>query len=179
MGGGPAWRFPPGRPRDRKPLVNDDDVYVSANEGGVYRLNRRGLDGKTLLALLIRRGLVTEPQRDEVVKELVDKKQNAGNPASILSLMLQKRFLTEEQRAKVHWRGGEDVWRNPEGDRVAAVNPKFVYALDTAGRLLVIDRERGRTLSRYDMHDYPVGINNEWTDRLFLGAHSGLIICLH
>lgn len=174
-----GWRFTTGTPIDRKPFVNDDDVYVTANEKGVFRLNRRGLDGKTLLALLIRRGLLTEPQRDEVVKELVEKKQSPGDPASLLSMMLQKRFLTQEQKSKLRWRGGDDVWRNPEGDRVIAVNPKFVYAMDTAGRMLVIDRERGRTLSRYDLHNYPVGISNEWTDRLFLGAHNGLIICLH
>jgi hypothetical protein len=171
-----GWRFTTGTAVDRKPFVNDDDVYATANQKGLFRLNRRGLSAAKLVDLLQRRGLATLPQVREVLAEL---KGRAGDPASILSLMLQKRYLTENQKSKLRWRGGEDAWVNPEGDRVIAVNPKFVYAMDTAGRLLVIDRERGRTLSRYDMHDYPAGISNEWTDRLFMGAHNGLIICLH
>ncbi len=172
-----SWRFTTGTPVERKPFVNDEDVYATATQKGVFRLNRRGLTSTRLTELLERRGFATSPQIDEVIKELTPKKQD-GNPASILSLMLQKRYLTEDQKSKLRYRAGEDVWVNPEGDRVVAVNPKFVYAMDVAGRLLVIDRDRGRTLSRFDMRGYPVGISNELTDRLYLGAHNGLLICL-
>ena len=60
-----------------------------------------------------------------------------------------------------------------------AVNPKYVYAMDGVGRLMVIDREDGRVWSRYDFRDFPVPVINELTDRIYLAAHDGLIICLH
>jgi hypothetical protein len=184
--GEPAWRFTTGAPIVRRPFVNDDSVYVTADRKGLYRLLRRTLPGAQVITKLEKSGLATLPQLQEVIKEL-DKR--AGDPASILSELLKKGYITERQKRGIKYRGGESVWRdpngredvwaNPDGDRVVAVNPKFVYAMDRVGRLLVIDREKGRTLSRYDLRDYPVGISNELTDRLYLAAHNGLIICLH
>jgi outer membrane protein assembly factor BamB len=76
--------------------------------------------------------------------------------------------------------GGVQVLEsNPEADRFLAANPKFVYAVDASGRLLVLDRQRGRTLSGYDTHHFRVPITNEVTDRIYLAANSGLIVCLH
>lgn len=172
----PAWRFTAGTPIERKPFVNDESVYVTAERKGLFRLHRRTIPGAQLIALLEKRGLATLTQLQEVLKEL-DRK--AGDSASILSLLLQKGYLSEEQKSRIKYRGGEDVWNNPEGDRVLAVNPKFVYAFDKSGRLLVIDRERGRTLSRYDLRDFPVPISNEYTDRIYIASHNGLIVCLH
>ena len=76
----------------------------------------------------------------------------------------------------------------PKGNRLAtsqedaarflASSPKFVYAADRSGRLLVIDRVRGLLLSRYDTRDFVVPVVNEQTDRLYLAANSGLLVCL-
>lgn len=75
---------------------------------------------------------------------------------------------------------GQTVWRNPTAQRFLAVNPKFVYAADRSGRLMVLDRARGTTLSTYDgTRDFNVPVANEQTDRIFLAAHDGLIVCLH
>jgi hypothetical protein len=84
---------------------------------------------------------------------------------------------------------GEPMWRipargqfvesNAAADRVLAVNPKYVYAADRSGRLLILDRRRGIQLSNYDVHDFVFPITNEVTDRLFLAANNGLIVCLH
>jgi outer membrane protein assembly factor BamB len=76
---------------------------------------------------------------------------------------------------------GEEMWRQPNGQafRCLASNKKFVYALDRGGRLVVLDRQRGTTLSNYDVRDYVFPISNEQTDRLYLGANDGLIVCLH
>jgi len=83
---------------------------------------------------------------------------------------------------------GTPLWRIPVGNRLqsaqaeAAVflsaSPKFVYALDRSGRLLVLDRARGFVLSRFDVRDYVVPVVNEQTDRLYLAANSGLLLCL-
>ena len=80
---------------------------------------------------------------------------------------------------------GEPVWKighddfAPEADRFIAVNPKFVYATDGRGRLLVLDRKNGAVLSHYDIRDYAFPISNADTDRIYLAANNGLIVCLH
>jgi hypothetical protein len=47
------------------------------------------------------------------------------------------------------------------------------------GQVLVLDRARGTQLSSFDVREYKMPVVNEYTDRLFLAAHDGLIICLH
>jgi hypothetical protein len=74
---------------------------------------------------------------------------------------------------------GQLVWQNATAQRLLAANPKFVYATDRSGRLLVLDQRSGRVLSGYDTHDYVVPISNGYTDRFYLAANDGLLICLH
>jgi outer membrane protein assembly factor BamB len=74
---------------------------------------------------------------------------------------------------------GEPVWLNKRAVRFLAANQKLVYAADRDGKLLVLDLARGRTLADYDLSDYTVRVSNEMTDRVFLGAHDGTLICLH
>jgi hypothetical protein len=171
-----AWRFPAGAPLDRTPFVNDEDVFATADRIGLFRVRRRTLSGAALVSLLERRGLVGLAQLQEVVKEAG---KRAGDPAVILTLLRRKGYLSEAQQETVRYRGGEGLWNNRSADRVLAVNPKFVYAMDRVGRLLVIDRQRGRELSRYDLRDYPVPVTNELTDRIYLAANNGRILCLH
>ncbi len=80
---------------------------------------------------------------------------------------------------RLHRRTGELVWTNSEAMRFLAVNPKFVYATDRTGRLLVLDYARGTRLSVYDTREFVVPINNEMSDRVFLASHDGLLVCLH
>jgi outer membrane protein assembly factor BamB len=84
---------------------------------------------------------------------------------------------------------GSPLWRiptrsglaesNTTADRFLAVNPKYVYAADASGRLLVLDHRRGVTLSGFDFKDFVFPVPNEVTDRLYLAANNGLIVCLH
>src|SRR5262249_53688485 len=76
-------------------------------------------------------------------------------------------------------RGRTFLESNPGADRLLAANPKFVYATDPSGRLLVLDRKRGVTLSAYDTRAFPFPVVNEVTDRLYLAANDGLLVCLH
>lgn len=85
-------------------------------------------------------------------------------------------------------RTGLPLWRIPtpgglaESSAVAdyflAANPKYVYALDASGHLLVLDRRRGITLSGFDTRDFVFPISNDVTDRVYLAANNGLIVCL-
>src|SRR5438552_2791375 len=75
---------------------------------------------------------------------------------------------------------GNLLWQNREAERFLAANPKFVYAVDPDGKLLVLDRARGSRLATYSgTHDYTVTLPNELTDRVFLSSNDGLLICLH
>ncbi|HEY1380807.1 MAG TPA: PQQ-binding-like beta-propeller repeat protein [Gemmataceae bacterium] len=74
---------------------------------------------------------------------------------------------------------GEMLWQNPAAVRFVASNPKFVYAFDGTGRLLVLDRIRGTTLTALDARDFTVAYSNAVTDRLILGANDGTLVSLH
>ncbi len=80
----------------------------------------------------------------------------------------------------INRKNGLTEWRNYKADRFLAANKKFVYATDSSGRLLILDRARGTDLTVYDgTRDFVVPIANEVTDRLFLASNNGLLICLH
>jgi hypothetical protein len=74
---------------------------------------------------------------------------------------------------------GSARWLSRDAERFLATNNHFVYATDPVGRFLVLDYFRGTTLAVYDLRDYVVPYQNELTDRIYLGSHDGLIICLH
>jgi outer membrane protein assembly factor BamB len=74
---------------------------------------------------------------------------------------------------------GQAVWQNKAADRFLAVNPRTVYATDHAGRLLLLDRDRGTQLGVYDAREFVVPVLNELTDRVYLAANDGLLVCLH
>ena len=124
------WRYFPGRPITRQPIavdvddgaVMDRDLYVTAVDKGMARLNRE-----------------------------------TGEPI---------------------WKIRRDDY-SPEADRFVAANPKFVYATDGTGKLLILDRKNGAVLSRYDVRDYAFPVVNADSDRLYLAANNGLIVCLH
>ena len=75
---------------------------------------------------------------------------------------------------------GQEIWRNVDARAFLAAGQHFVYATDRNGRLLVLDRERGTTLSTYNgTRDYVFPIQNDLTDRVLLAANNGAIVCLH
>ena len=68
---------------------------------------------------------------------------------------------------------------NSEVVQLLSVNSSYAYGLDRGGRLLVIDAIRGSTLSSYDVSAFTLPLTNEATDRVYLAAGSGLLLCLH
>jgi hypothetical protein len=74
---------------------------------------------------------------------------------------------------------GGIVENNAWANSFLAANPKYVYATDASGRFLVLDRRRGVTLSGVDTKDFFFPISNDVTDRVYLAANNGLIVCLH
>jgi outer membrane protein assembly factor BamB len=75
---------------------------------------------------------------------------------------------------------GQIDWQAPRVDHFLAMNKKFVYGLDPSGNLVVLDRVRGTNLSTYcGTRDFVFPIGNELTDRIYLAANDGLLLCLH
>jgi outer membrane protein assembly factor BamB len=75
---------------------------------------------------------------------------------------------------------GDTIWRNGAAARFLAVNPKFVYAVDHSGRLLILDRANGAELAGYEAtRDFVIPISNDVNDRVYLASNDGLLICLH
>src|SRR5262249_30425586 len=81
--------------------------------------------------------------------------------------------------ARVNRETGEKIWTNQKADRFVAANKKFVYAADPNGRLLILDKKYGTVLSTLDTRDFVVPVSNELTDRMYLAANNGLLVCLH
>jgi hypothetical protein len=79
------------------------------------------------------------------------------------------------------------VWKSPStADRVVAVNQEFVYVRDRQGRLLVFDAHRATDparrlalpLSEMNLAEFNVPVVNTASDRVFLAADNGLVVCL-
>lgn len=89
--------------------------------------------------------------------------------------------------AKIDTATGEVNWRSEQTvDRVLAVNQEFVYAQDRVGNLLIFDRRgpsntattRANALAKLPLTGFNVPITNHTTDRMFLAADSGTLVCL-
>jgi outer membrane protein assembly factor BamB len=143
-----------------------DSAYVGTDEGTVYAININ--TGKLRWRHVAGTAILRRPA--SVQKDV---------------------FVTSDREgmARVDSATGETQWKIPCGRRVAttqreadeflACNDRFVYATDRAGRMLILDRKRGVRLSWLDTTAYRVKVVNEVTDRIYLAANDGLIICLH
>jgi outer membrane protein assembly factor BamB len=77
-------------------------------------------------------------------------------------------------------RTGQLLWRAESASRFIAANPKFVYAGNPYGRFMILDRQRGTTLSTYEgFRDFLVPLANDLTDRIYLASQDGHLLCLH
>jgi outer membrane protein assembly factor BamB len=90
-------------------------------------------------------------------------------------------FVTSERGGVTRFvrTNGQLLWQNPAAVKFLASNPKFVYARDSLGNLMILDRARGTTLTTYDLREFTSGLINTESDRVILGADSGLLVSLH
>jgi outer membrane protein assembly factor BamB len=82
---------------------------------------------------------------------------------------------------------GEIIWRaDDDTDRLIAANEEFVYIRDHQGRFLVYDAKRptnattkrSAPLAGLDLAEFNVHVVNTESDRIYLAADNGLIVCL-
>lgn len=153
-----------------QPGHSEDTAFLPTEDAHVYAV---GVDsGKVLWRYISGRAVVSTPVSVDV--------SDGGAAEKDLYLTADHKGLVRLNRDT-----GEPLWNirkqdySPEADRLMAVNPKFVYAADRVGRLLVLDRKNGAPLSRFDVHDFVFPVVNADTDRLYLAANDGLIVCMH
>ena len=79
---------------------------------------------------------------------------------------------------RVDRRFGREVWTNRDVQKFLAANLTNVYARDRIGKFYVLDGRRGTTLATHNLMDWTISIANEWTDRIYLAANDGQVICL-
>jgi outer membrane protein assembly factor BamB len=83
---------------------------------------------------------------------------------------------------------GDIIWRSSDksADRVIGANEEFVYVRDHRGRLLVYDARRATDPARHtsaplgsaNLPEFNVPVVNTASDRIYLAANNGLIVCL-
>jgi hypothetical protein len=73
---------------------------------------------------------------------------------------------------------GREAWTNRDVAKFLAANQSFVYALDRLGNFFVLDAKRGTTLAKLDLTEWAISVANEYTDRIYLAANDGQVLCL-
>jgi outer membrane protein assembly factor BamB len=82
---------------------------------------------------------------------------------------------------------GDIQWRSDDtADRIIAMNNEFLYVRDQEGKFLVFDakratdpdRKRTSALAGIDLSEFNVHVVNRASDRIFLAADNGLIVCM-
>lgn len=89
--------------------------------------------------------------------------------------------------ARVDRNTGEVLWKTDNSaDVLLAANPDFAYIRDHQGRLLIYDARqrvnpahaRIKPLTGVSLPGFDVNFTNTMTDRLYLAASNGLLVCL-
>ncbi len=82
---------------------------------------------------------------------------------------------------------GDIVWRSDESaDQIIGANNEFLYVRDHQGRFLVYDAKRptnpktlrSSPLGGVDLAQFNINITNTASDRVYIAADNGLIVCL-
>jgi hypothetical protein len=139
------------------------ELFVCVGDGNVYWVSVEDFRNSDIPVKQIKRYLSGMPiDRAPIVTD--DSLYLAGSQAGVTRLD-RKSF--------------EKVWKNPDVDRVFAVNPNVVYAGDRRGNLVILDRARGLKLAAFDLRSFSFSVPNNRDDRLFLASDKGMLICLH
>ena len=120
-------------------------------------------------------------QSVDLVAGLTNWRFAAGSPLTDQPVVTEDSvFLQTANRGviRVDRKTGASIWQQSDATQFQAVNEKFVYGTDRFGKLLVLDRQSGAILSRYDLSAFNAMFANHQTDRLILAANDGSIISL-
>jgi outer membrane protein assembly factor BamB len=178
------------------PLLARDSITLIATDGSVILLNK--IDGSEGFRYQLEKGVSAPAAQTlnhayvgsldfqlydfDIYRGQLSWRYPAGAPILRPVLSTDRDVFVSPERVglvRVDRATGQRRWVARDAEQFLATNGKFVYALDRFGNLRVLDYERGTQLARWDARDFVFLVPNEWTDRLYLAAHNGLIVCLH
>jgi outer membrane protein assembly factor BamB len=191
-----AWTFPASGRLERAPAVGPDSLLSVDTNGNFVSLNK---ESPIIINVYNANSPLSGPlaqYADVAYAVTLDSRAVAtriltGNvlwQVSTRSAILRKPAVTDRDvylatngggLSRLNRQTGEEIWYFPAGDRFVAMNPVFVYAIDRVGALVVLDRARGTALSGFDARDFPVAVVNDVTDRIYLAAHDGTLVCFY
>jgi hypothetical protein len=154
----PRGKFTTGGPVMQKPLVTDDSLYVVGERWGLIRLKRDTL----------------EPMWTERLPDGRIRPKHNPDVVQVLAVSPRTRLGGKPVAKDI----GEGAKEAPEAAKELFSN-SYVYALDRQGKMLVIDAERGATLSSFDVSAFTRPVTNDKNDRLYLASNNGLLLCMH
>ncbi len=73
---------------------------------------------------------------------------------------------------------GLQTWWAPEAQRCLAISADRVYAVDRLGRLLILNKATGGQVARAPTGRWMFSVENDQSDRIYLGTPQGVLICL-
>jgi outer membrane protein assembly factor BamB len=189
--------YRPGGRLERAPLAAEDKVMIVDTTGAVEGVYQQGPTVQYRVEL---ESPVTAPMAQygnlayvatlnqhltalNILNGGVEWQFLAAGPARARPAVTEEDVYVSTLGAGVHRlnrQNGQEIWRNAEAGQFLAANKTLVYARDIdQARLLIIDRLRGTTLTRFPIRDFVFPISNDVTDRLFLAANDGTLLCLH
>jgi outer membrane protein assembly factor BamB len=189
--------FRPGGRLERTPLLAENTLHLADTTGllqGVYKLGPNvqysvDLESPVTAPMAQFGSIAYIASLDQHVTALdigrgrIDWQFLAAAPVRIQPAVTEEDVYVTAEAAGLHRinrRTGDEIWRNAGAGQFLAANKSLVYARDIQGaRLLIIDRQRGTTLTQYKVRDFVFPIANTTTDRLFLAANDGSLACFH
>ena len=191
------WQFQTDGVIHQTPALTATHVVIADSRGELYSLQR---EQRALADRFPSRAPITAPF-GQVGESLYVASQDYNVYAFDVilgKLVLRWRFVTGGQVVKKPMPIGDELyvvgegrglicldrhtgallWRTPGLDRFLAASRRMVFAADSRGRVVVLDRQRGRPMGTLDTRDFAVLVPNDVTDRLYLANHDGLVVCL-
>ena len=161
-----AYRFPLGTSLLAGPAALGTTAYFPGRDGYVYAFDTAKV--RVLWRQIVGNSPVT---RTPVVagQDLFVVSAPKGCPASTATPVSRSGVSPWETGYKVPRPRPPCSWRPARSSSTPST---------AAADFLILDRARGLVLSRYDVRDFVVPVVNEQTDRVYLAANNGLLLCL-
>jgi outer membrane protein assembly factor BamB len=192
------WSDASGLHLDLAPLQTHDTLLLVGGQGRIVGLGKGLARSERYNLQLADDAIIVQPSRHEEEAYIASQDSNlyavripsgsvhwrftTGTPISRQPAVTDADVFITTERAglrRLDRTSGEERWQNQTASRFLAENARYVYATDPSGRLLLLDRGHGTRIGTLDTRDFVVPIANEITDRVYLAANNGLLICLH
>lgn len=73
---------------------------------------------------------------------------------------------------------GNEVWKDNDITKVLSISEKTLYAINSRGFLIAIDKKNGKKITSLTLPRYTFHMSNDESDRIYLATEDGLIQCL-